>query len=539
MNEQSWLVTWGRRPFVRLLILVLTFAAELVAIRLVHHPWWKQYGNRQTILVLFFAALLFFGWRRLRAFPWDHPPIQKGFAALHICTAILVAATTWFLLRTFNHGSGVGWIAVQVWDVAAASLPFSLAASLFSLRTLRLLPRQLGVAWIFAAVCAAPRIFNVDLSHLTWDAPNSAFGHWLQRVTFAGVHSILVHFYSGVIADPAKLSIGTSRFQMIVAGACSGIEGLALMLALTGGWIIFMRRELRLTRALLLVPVALGIMWLANMARIAALIAIGDAGHSAIAMGGFHSQAGWISFNFVGLCFVLAANNIAWFRKAEHAPIPARDLVEVNLTAVYLVPFLAVLATSLVCLAASGGFEWLYPLRPVVALAVLWVYRKQYRKIDWSFGWLGVVAGAFVFVLWIVLARGDHGSAASSALALGLASLSAAQRIAWIGARTFSAVITVPIIEELAFRGYLARRIMRADFETVPYQSLGWLAILASSVGFGLMHGSLWIAGTLAGIVFALVARHRGKFGEAVAAHATANLLLAIWVLALGDYRLW
>jgi membrane protease YdiL (CAAX protease family) len=49
----------------------------------------------------------------------------------------------------------------------------------------------------------------------------------------------------------------------------------------------------------------------------------------------------------------------------------------------------------------------------------------------------------------------------------------------------------------------------------------------------------MWIAGTLAGIVFALVAKVRGRLGEAVAAHATANLLIALWVLARGDYRMW
>lgn len=42
----------------------------------------------------------------------------------------------------------------------------------------------------------------------------------------------------------------------------------------------------------------------------------------------------------------------------------------------------------------------------------------------------------------------------------------------------------------------------------------------------------------LAGLLFALVAKWRNRLGEAVAAHATANLLLAAWVLARGDYRL-
>jgi membrane protease YdiL (CAAX protease family) len=49
----------------------------------------------------------------------------------------------------------------------------------------------------------------------------------------------------------------------------------------------------------------------------------------------------------------------------------------------------------------------------------------------------------------------------------------------------------------------------------------------------------MWLAGTLAGVVFALVARFRGRLGEAVAAHATANLLLALWIIVRGNYSLW
>jgi membrane protease YdiL (CAAX protease family) len=49
----------------------------------------------------------------------------------------------------------------------------------------------------------------------------------------------------------------------------------------------------------------------------------------------------------------------------------------------------------------------------------------------------------------------------------------------------------------------------------------------------------MWIGGILSGIVFALVAKFRNRLGEAVAAHATANLLIAIWVLTRSDYSLW
>jgi membrane protease YdiL (CAAX protease family) len=45
--------------------------------------------------------------------------------------------------------------------------------------------------------------------------------------------------------------------------------------------------------------------------------------------------------------------------------------------------------------------------------------------------------------------------------------------------------------------------------------------------------------GTLAGLAFAAVLRWRGRMGDAVAAHAVSNLLLAAWVLGFGDWAQW
>ena len=43
----------------------------------------------------------------------------------------------------------------------------------------------------------------------------------------------------------------------------------------------------------------------------------------------------------------------------------------------------------------------------------------------------------------------------------------------------------------------------------------------------------------IAGMVFALLLRRRGRIGDAVVAHATANLLLAVWVISRGDWAQW
>jgi membrane protease YdiL (CAAX protease family) len=49
----------------------------------------------------------------------------------------------------------------------------------------------------------------------------------------------------------------------------------------------------------------------------------------------------------------------------------------------------------------------------------------------------------------------------------------------------------------------------------------------------------MWVAGIIAGVVFAVVAKWRNRLGEAIAAHIVANLLLTLWVLTSGSYGLW
>jgi CAAX prenyl protease-like protein len=174
----------------------------------------------------------------------------------------------------------------------------------------------------------------------------------------------------------------------------------------------------------------------------------------------------------------------------------------------------------------------------VAAAIAIWVFRSEYKKLDWRFGWVAPVAGVAIFLVWITPARWTHEQTASP-LGSALAVLSPLARMGWIAFRVAAAVVTVPIAEELAFRGYLLRRLIRRDFDEVPFSQITVLSIILSSAAFGLMHGQHWIAGTVAGLAYALALKWRGRIGDAVAAHAISNLMLAAWVLARGDWAQW
>jgi CAAX prenyl protease-like protein len=218
--------------------------------------------------------------------------------------------------------------------------------------------------------------------------------------------------------------------------------------------------------------------------------------------------------------------------------IEADTEVAGDATAACLVPFLAILAAAIFARAVSGNFEWFYSVRLLAALGALWMFRDTYASLKWKAGWAAPLTGALAFLIWIGL---DRLTAAphASAMPVRLAAATPALRTLWIVLRAWGAVVTVPIAEELAFRGFLLRRLVSADFESVSFRAVTWFALLLSSVIFGLLHGGLWIAGVAAGLLYALAAGQRGLLTDAMIAHATTNGLLAAYVLTFHQYHLW
>ena len=121
---------------------------------------------------------------------------------------------------------------------------------------------------------------------------------------------------------------------------------------------------------------------------------------------------------------------------------------------------------------------------------------------------------------------------------IALAEMHPIPRGLWIVSRVCAAVVTVPLAEELAFRGFLLRRLQNADFEAVQFKLVGWVPLALSSLVFGLAHGALWLPGLVAGLAYGGLLKLTGRFGEAVSAHVTSNALLAAWVLTQNQWQL-
>jgi exosortase E/protease (VPEID-CTERM system) len=399
--------------------------------------------------------------------------------------------------------------------------------------------RQSGSLPSYALLPAAGALLAYKASQLLW-APAAA-------VTFHLVQLLLHPFISSLRGDAPTLMLSTSNFAVEISEVCSGLEGVGLMLAFCAAWLWYYRREYIFPRALLIVPAAVVLIFLLNVVRIAALVLIGDAGYQRIAIVGFHSQAGWIAFNLAAFCVAIVAKRSSWLNRAEHADSHANGVnldaaaaadagAGADATAAYLMPLLAILASGMIVHALSAGFDRFYPVRLVCAAIVLWAYRRRYRGIDWRFSWRGVALGAAMFCVWAAFA---HFLATPAAMPEDLASLPMPLRASWIACRAAAAIITVPIAEELAYRGYLMRRIVSREFATLPMGSVSTLALVTSAIAFGATHGGLWPAGFAAGLAYGFIAIKTGKIGESIAAHATTNALIAMQVLLFGQWQLW
>jgi exosortase E/protease (VPEID-CTERM system) len=425
-----------------------------------------------------------------------------------------------------NVSAAASNLATTGWLIAASAAIASAALAILPWTLWAELARATGWLWAYSGALGFLAGWLFPWTHLLWQPT--------AKLTYSMVEFMGRPFFGDMINRPERMEIGTHRFSIIIAEECSGLEGIGLLLVFGLIWLILFRDEIRIGRALLLFPVGIVALFLLNSVRILALIAVGNAGARAIATGGLHSQAGWLAFNSVAFGLCVAARNLPWISTSPRHTTTTRSAHDS--TTPLLAPFLAILAAGMISRAVSGTFEWGYALRFVAAAAALLVFRRQYAQLGWRPGWVAAGLGTLVFVLWVALDQTTSGAQPMPTL---LSHVSPTARAAWIAARVLGAVVTVPIAEELAFRAYLLRRFISADFEAVGLKSSTWFALAASSVLFGLMHGSRWPAGILAGLIYAYAMLRRGRIGDAAVAHAVTNALLAAYVLMLGRWQFW
>ncbi len=351
--------------------------------------------------------------------------------------------------------------------------------------------------------------------------------------TLHASHWILSLYETDVVLDVDRLILGAGDFHVRVLKECSGYEGIGLVTAFLAFYCWLRRGQLRFPNALLLLPIGIAASWTLNAVRIALLVSVGRHVSPEMALNGFHSQAGWIAFLGIAIGLVAVSTWSPFFRGGSERPASTAGSTNELLLAL-LVPFIALMATSIIAGLFAPHDQWLYVLKVAVVGGAVWFFRHVYASLAAAPSYLALAVGTAIGVAWVLT---DPAAEGTNSLAIWLATLPTWVAVLWLGCRGFGTVVLVPIAEELAFRGYLQRVLISRDFERIAPAHFTWLSFVATSLLFGMMH-QRWIAAALAGALYALLVYRSNRLSDAIAAHAASNLIIFVWAVAAGQWTL-
>lgn len=154
--------------------------------------------------------------------------------------------------------------------------------------------------------------------------------------------------------------------------------------------------------------------------------------------------------------------------------------------------------------------------------------------------------GVAVFVVWVgpdALFPGYRSHWLYSNSLLGQYDPSAgvsAQAGPWfLALRVAVSVLLVPVVEELFWRGFLMRILIRNDFRQVTVGAWQRDAFWITAVLFALEHGVFWDVGLAAGAAYGWWVVRTRSLPDVILAHAVTNGLLAWYVMGMGRWEFW
>jgi exosortase E/protease (VPEID-CTERM system) len=256
-------------------------------------------------------------------------------------------------------------------------------------RLLKLTPIEIAVAFAGASVA-------VGAGRLAQEGWNS-----LSSATLTLSHWFLTLYEPNVLLDNEHRILGVGNFKVQVFGACSGYEGVALIVAFLPIYIWVFRRDLRFPNVLLLLPIGIAAIWVLNALRIAVLVSIGSHVSPAVAVQGFHSEAGWISFLVVTLSSIAVSRKYPSLPRSRSQAARCRAETSGAQASSALLPFMSLMAASILASAFTPHDQWLYAVKVAAIGAALWWFRGAYLPLVSGASLSSVAIGLVVGVVWI------------------------------------------------------------------------------------------------------------------------------------------
>ena len=184
---------------------------------------------------------------------------------------------------------------------------------------------------------------------------------------------------------------------------------------------------------------------------------------------------------------------------------------------------------------------WAYLVKTLAGAWLIWQARPFVEEMRWKISWEAVAVGIAVFAIWVGLDGLYPRLAKAEETWNPNDQYNAGSVLAWfyIIIRIAGSSIVVPPIEEIFYRSFLYRYLVKLDFRAMPFSRFHALSFIVTSLIFGFMHPDRWLAGILCGLAYQGLAIQKNRLGDAMTAHAITNFLLGVWVVARNDWSFW
>ncbi len=201
-----------------------------------------------------------------------------------------------------------------------------------------------------------------------------------------------------------------------------------------------------------------------------------------------------------------------------------------------------------------SAYPYVYTLKLLISIAAIAFCWPTYEQFPFKLSPLAFVAGAVGVVLWVgachlkveervlqAVGLGDLLNTAQRSAFNPLVELAGQPAWAWgfLVIRFVGLVLIVPLIEEFFLRGFVMRLCVREDWPSVPFGTVNKLAVAAGTLVPIAMHlpseylaTAVWFS-----MITGLMVLTRNIW-DCVAAHATTNLLLGLYVVIWNQWQL-
>lgn len=216
-----------------------------------------------------------------------------------------------------------------------------------------------------------------------------------------------------------------------------------------------------------------------------------------------------------------------------------------------IAPFVVwVVLTSLEGMFGEASYYWVYALKSVIGAWMVWAIWPAVQEMRWRVSWEAIVVGVLVFFLWVgmeghypplnkILSWDTSGEKSSHWNVFEFFGERSVWAWVFICLRIAATAIIVPPLEEILYRSFLYRWLIREKFEEVPVGQWDRRSFLITGIIFGVVHGDWWLPGILCGFLYQGLVVRRKSLGDAMVAHGITNALLGVYVVYKDAWIFW